>query len=418
MIALHVLILVSLMYVFARRIERTEKGLFWTAWLYRLLMGVSLGLVYTYYYDANDTWHFFEDAVKLSNLARTNFSEYVQFLLANQPDPEILQTLFSAQERSLFLVKSISLLALISGDNYWTCTIYIATLAFGASWYFFKTISTWFEHSKLAAALSFLFFPSVVFWSSGLVKETLALAGIMVIGAVFIEFMKGDKITVLHVLLCLVAGWVSWNLKYYWTALFIAVILTSLVVFLLGKKIDLLKTYWPLTWSLTFIGIGLVATRLHPNFYLDRLLEVIISNHNAFVKISKPETLIQFSNLRPDWWSIVMHAPFAIVSGLFRPWLGEANGLTGFMAALENLALTILLIGAFFRKTWKTTDGLLVTAVVVYVLMECVLMAISSPNLGTLSRYRVGFLPFFVFVISYKNPLIEKIRLLTWHRHK
>ncbi|QLH34142.1 MAG: hypothetical protein HWD62_18650 [Cyclobacteriaceae bacterium] len=148
------------------------------------------------------------------------------------------------------------------------------------------------------------------------------------------------------------------------------------------------------------------------------MLEVILSNHNAFVKISNPETLIQFSNLRPDWWSIVMNAPLAIVSALFRPWLGEANGLTGFMAAIENFALTILFIGAFFRKTWKTTDGLLVTAVVVYVLMECVLMAISSPNLGTLSRYRVGFLPLFVFAISYKNPLIEKIRLLTWHRHK
>ncbi|QLH34140.1 MAG: hypothetical protein HWD62_18640 [Cyclobacteriaceae bacterium] len=58
MIALHGLLLVSLMYVFARRVDPTEKGLFWTAWLYRLLMGVSLGLVYTYYYDANDTWHF------------------------------------------------------------------------------------------------------------------------------------------------------------------------------------------------------------------------------------------------------------------------------------------------------------------------------------------------------------------------
>ncbi|QLH34141.1 MAG: hypothetical protein HWD62_18645 [Cyclobacteriaceae bacterium] len=168
--------------------------------------------------------------------------------------------MFSAQERSLFLVKGISLLALISGDNYWTSTSYMATFAFGASWYFFKTICTWFEHSKLAAALSFLFFPSVVFWSSGLVKETFALAGILVIGAVFIKFMKGDKITGWHVLLCLVAGWVSWNLKYYWTALFLAVVLTSLVVFLLGRKFDLLKTYWPLAWGVTFIGIGLVAT--------------------------------------------------------------------------------------------------------------------------------------------------------------
>lgn len=418
MIVLHVLMLTGLLYYFSKRIDKTDRGLYWFGWLFRMLMSVALGLIYTYYYNANDTWHFFEDATKLSAVARTNFVAYLQVLFTNQPDPEIIQTLFYAQERSLFLVKCISFFALISRDNYWTCAIYMATLAFGASWFFFKTICTYYQHAKLAAAISFLFFPSIVFWSSGLVKETLALAGILIISAVFIRFINEDKITVLHVILSVVAGWVAWNLKYYWTALFLVSILTTLIVFLVGRRMVLLKAYWPLVWGLVFAVIGIAATRLHPNFYMERLLEVIISNHEAFVKISKPENLIQFYNLQPTWWSIIMNAPLAIVSGLFRPWLGEANGLTSIMAALENLVLAVLCISACFRKTWKTTDGLVITAVGVYVLMECVLMAISSPNLGTLSRYRVGFLPFFVFLISYGNPLIGKIRLLTWHRHK
>lgn len=418
MIVLHVLMLTSLLYYFSKQIDKVDNGLYWLAWLFRMLMSVALGLIYTYYYSANDTWHFFEDATKLSTVARTNFVAYLQVLFNNQPDPEIIQTLFYAQERSIFLVKCISFFALISGDNYWTCTIYMATLAFGASWYFFKTICTHYERAKPAAAISFLFFPSVVFWSSGLVKETLALAGILVISAVFIRFINEGKITVLHVFLCVVAGWVAWNLKYYWAALFLVSIVTTLIVFLVRRKIAFLKTYWPLAWGLVFAVIGIVATRLHPNFYIERLLEVIISNHQAFVKISKPEVLIQFYNLQPTWWSIIMNAPLAIVSGLFRPWFGEANGLTSLMAALENLALVVLCVSACYRKTWKTTDGLMITAVLVYVLLECVLMAISSPNLGTLSRYRVGFLPFFVFLISYGNPLIGKIRLLTWHRHK
>ncbi|MBX2917398.1 MAG: hypothetical protein KF856_19175 [Cyclobacteriaceae bacterium] len=418
MIVLHVLMLMGLLYYFSKEIDKADKELYWLAWLFRISMSVSLGLIYKYYYTANDTWHFFEDATKLSAVARDNLITYLQVLFTNQPDPEVVQTLFYAQERSLFLVKCISFFALISGDNYWACAMYMATLAFGASWYLFKTICTYFEHAKFAAALSFLFFPSVVFWSSGLVKETLALAGILVISAVFTRFINGGKVTVLQVILCVVAGWVAWNLKYYWTALFLVSILTTLIVFLVGRKIALLKTYWPLAWGLVFAIIGIVATRLHPNFYIERLLEVIISNHQAFVKISKPEGLIHFYNLQPTWWSIVMNTPLAIISGFFRPWLGEANGLTSIMAALENLVLAVLCISACFRKTWKTTDGLVIMAVVVYVLLECVLMAISSPNLGTLSRYRVGFLPFFVFLISYGNPLIGKIRLLAWHRHK
>jgi hypothetical protein len=36
-----------------------------------------------------------------------------------------------------------------------------------------------------------------------------------------------------------------------------------------------------------------------------------------------------------------------------------------------------------------------------------VFLALSTPNFGTLSRYRAGFLPFFVFVIAYRNPIVE-----------
>jgi hypothetical protein len=53
-----------------------------------------------------------------------------------------------------------------------------------------------FRKRQTAAALAFLFFPSVVFWSSGLVKETLALAGIFWMSTIFLRFLKGEKISV------------------------------------------------------------------------------------------------------------------------------------------------------------------------------------------------------------------------------
>ena len=111
MIVLHVLMLTGLLYYFSKRIDNADRRLYWFAWLFRMLMSVALGLIYTYYYSANDTWHFFEDATKLSAVARTNFVAYLQVLFTNQPDPEIIQTLFYAQERSLFLVKCISFFA-------------------------------------------------------------------------------------------------------------------------------------------------------------------------------------------------------------------------------------------------------------------------------------------------------------------
>lgn len=417
MIFIHLVLLSGGVYFFFTKSKVENKILFWLAWLFRVVMGIALGLVYTYYYGANDTWHFFEDAKTLSALARTDLGEYLQFLFSSNPEHAIWQTLVYTQERSLFLAKIISVFAWISDDNYWTCALYFATISFLAAWTLYVTVVKHFEETKLAAGLAFLFFPSVVFWSSGLVKETLALAGIFWITVILIKFLKGESVNVRQLLIGIVAFWVAWNLKYYWAALFVVVVTTTVLTFLL-QKFKLVKSYWGLTWGFLFFLICVLVSQVHPNFYFSRFLEVIVSNHDAFVQISKPEGLIHFYNLDAVWWSIIVNFPWALVSGLFRPWLGEASGFTGLMAAFENLFLLALLLGNFLRKSWRTHYGLLLTAILVYVTFLCVLLALSTPNLGTLSRYRVGFLPFFVFVIAYGNPLIEKIRQSTWHRHK
>lgn len=385
MIVVHFLLLLGAMCYFYKRNNVADNFLFWSAWIFRLAMGIAVGLIYTYYYNANDTWQFFEDAKILSALARSNWTDYLKFLFTGNSEDAVWQTLFYTQERSVFLVKFMSVLALISGDSYWTSALYFSSISFLAAWLLFATIVKYFEGTKLAAALAFLFFPSVVFWSSGLVKETLALAGIFWISTIFLKFLKGEKVSVFQFFIGLLAFWVTWNLKYYWAALFLVVVVTSVIVYLL-QRFAVAKTFWWLIWSVLFVLICAIASQLHPNFYFSRFLQVLVSNHDAFVQISKPEGLIHFYNLNSAWWSLFINSPWALVSGLFRPWLGEANGFTGLMAAFENLFLLILLLSTFFRKSWRTHYGLLLTAILVYVALLCVLLALSTPNLGTLSR--------------------------------
>jgi hypothetical protein len=40
---------------------------------------------------------------------------------------------------------------------------------------------------------------------------------------------------------------------------------------------------------------------MHPNFYPNRFLDVLITNHNDFVAISKSSTLIHFYQLESTW---------------------------------------------------------------------------------------------------------------------
>lgn len=126
-------------------------------------MAIALGLVYLHYYKSNDTWLFFYDAVKAAELGRTDIGEYIQFLWNSESSNPIMISLVNTQERSLFLVKIISITCLLTADNYWLCSIYFASISFFASWFLFASVSRHFDNSYREAALAFLFIPPFYF---------------------------------------------------------------------------------------------------------------------------------------------------------------------------------------------------------------------------------------------------------------
>ncbi len=407
MIFFHVVILGCFVWLHFKKSAGDHKILYGFALLFKLSMGIALGLVYRYYYQANDTWLFFEDAAKLADLAREDIRSYMQFLWRTDQAQPVWHLLANTQERSLFFVKIVSGFALISSKNYWITAIYFSFISFISSWYLLQTVIKNFAESTKAAALAFLFFPSVVFWSSGIVKETLALAGLYCLASVFIKIIKGDGRSWVEWLVVLFSFYVAWSLKYYWTALFMAVVSTSLIMFVGQKRMVSLQRFKLISWVFIFFALSGIASLLHPNFYLSRFLNVLITNHDEFVRISRPETLIHYYQLTASWLSIFLNAPWALFSGLFRPFIMEANGLIPVLASLENLVLLALTGALFFHRKLQQADRLLFFSTVVYVVLLCVFLALSTPNLGSLSRYRVGFLPFFTFIISYRNPLLQ-----------
>lgn len=407
MILLHVVILGCLVWLHFKKYAGDHKVVYGFALLFKLSMGIALGLVYRYYYQANDTWLFFEDAGKLADFARGDFKSYTQFLWHTDQTQSVWHLLANTQERSLFFVKIVSVFALISGNSYWITAIYFSFISFISCWYLFQTVIKNFAESTPAAALAFLFFPSVVFWSSGIVKETIALAGLYCLASVFIKIIKGDTRTWVEGVLVFFSFYVAWSLKYYWTALFMAVVTTSLLMFLVQKRIVGIQRYKLIAWVVIFLALSAIASQLHPNFYLTRFLNVLITNHDDFVKISRPDALIHYYQLTASWLSIFINAPWALCSGLFRPFIIEATGITPVFASIENFGLLVLTGACFFHRKAPNSDRLLFFSTVVYVVLLCVFLALSTPNLGTLSRYRVGFLPFFTFIISYRNPLLQ-----------
>lgn len=408
---------ISFLFFIAYRVwkidDRGIKNFFWPALILKLVAGICLGLVYTYYYTVGDTFAYFEDGVKLADLARTDLPLYFRFLWLSDDSFSIWSNLNFLQSRALFMVKITSVVNLISHNNYWVTTLYFSFISFISAWLLVKAILRLDHSLKYAATLSFLFFPSVVFWSSGLIKESLAMASLFFLTSIFLKVWLRETLRFWEWILIPLSLWLLWNLKYYYLAVFLPVVCTSLVVNLLfsGRLKFQPLAFRIFIWCLVFLIPLFAASLVHPNFYPERFLDVIISNYKEFHSISNPDDLIYYHTLQATVESIVRNAPWALFSGLFRPLPWEAGTVFQVFISIENVILLILSCTALSNvaNVVRSPNRMLLLSIILYAVMLCVFLALSTPNFGTLSRYRVGFLPFFLLLITIRNPVVLRM---------
>lgn len=383
----------------------------------KLICGVGLGFTYMYYYEAGDTISFWQDGVRMAGAFMDRPGDALLFLWDESLVPD-LQEQFSHQgPRSLFFTKICGLLALISNGNYWVMGAWLSLVAFAASWVLFSRLCRFFPEVKMAGALVILFFPSVVFWSSGLIKESLGLTALYLMIAIVVGVVHRDPLGVRHLVVFCLALWVGWNLKYYWLGIFLPVAMPVVFVAWLVRWKKSLARYDIGLWSILFLACTAAATNVHPNFYVSRFLEVIYQNNLEFTRLSEPPRLVQYYNLEPEMMSVLMNAPAALIAGLFRPFFWEAFNVLSWVAAIENLVIMGLVLQALpaVGKVFRSEHRVLILAGLMYALLLVVFLALSTPNFGTLSRYRIGALPVLLLIcLSPSTPLGRWLSTRRW----
>lgn len=410
-ILVNLIFIFSVMYWYSKR-TRTLQVVFWPALLFKLTSGIALGLLYTYYYDKHgaDTFIFFEDGVTLSKFARANLREYITFLWNGDDSYAIWEKLNVHQYRALFIAKIVSVVNLLTADNYWITSLYFSVVSFICSWRLVLTICAHFPMHKTAAIVSFLILPSVVFWSSGVMKETLALACLFFLTHVFLNLWMQKKNSIATYLLSILSFWILWQVKYYYVAVFAPVLTTSLVLkFIILPLLRIRKPGYEIAlWFVVFILSVFIFSLTRSNLHVENVASVIVKNQNTVQHFSKPAGTISFWNLEATGFSIAMNMPWALFSGLFRPFIWEATNVFQVMLSIENLVVLFFFIMALrnYKDALQSTNRLLILSVLVYATLLCMFLTLSTPNFGTLSRYRVGFLPFFFFLIACENSII------------
>lgn len=402
--AINIVFLALICFWIWKRDTQPLHKLFWPALLVKCMGGIALGVIYSTYYDPSDTFIFFKLASDQADIARNDFSAWLKILFAKEDG------FFLGEYRTVFFSKITSVLALLTGNNYWVSSLYYSLLSFFGAWYLSNTIARLFPGIKAAAVLAFLFFPSVVFWSSGIIKESIAMAALFFLAALFFKLWAKERISILSIVVAVLGIIVIFKLKYYYLAAFLPVTLSALIVKRVSGKFNLTKPVYIIGIFVVVLAIGFAAvTMLHPNFSPAKVLHVITFNNKVFMDVCSPEDVIHYCQLEPTWGSMLINAPWALISGLYRPFVWEANTVFKFITGLENLVLLIMTVLSlrYAKDLFRSSECLLILAVLLYCSILSIFLSLSTPNFGTLARYGAGYLPFFALIV-FNQPFVNK----------
>lgn len=371
---------------------------YWPGIILKITAGIFVGILYSNYYASGDSWVIFAEAVKLKNVAFHSFSTFINVYFGSNYDG-ISDFAYLLQPRAALMAKLVAPLAMVTNDNYWLTSMYLSSFSFTGFWLFANVIYK-ITKDKWVAVIPTIFYPSIVFWSSGVLKESLAIGALAGVMAIFISTYTHKKITWPLLLFFFPGLLLLMFLKYYFAAVFFVTVISGY----LSRIIVLKRAPWQAEIG-SLIAIFLVilglASLLHINLWPSRFLSVMVNNYHQYVLSSAADNVVEFKNLQPTVLSFLLYSPKALFAGLFFPlWWGTFNMLKLF-AVIENWLVLMLFIYAarHFQIPKQREMRILLWLGILFVIITAIFITFSAPNLGTLARYKIGYMFVFVTII-------------------
>jgi len=316
--------------------------------------------------------------------------------------------------QTLYFDKLVALINLLGGSVMSLSVLYVSLGCFIGCWSLVVALR-WAlpQAAPRAARLAFLLWPSVLWWTGGLNKETVLVGASAGVVALVLPRLYGAGRPAARswlrqlgqVLLGLLLAWLLTRVRY-----FFALPLLGGLVALAGVRAATRRRWlgagWPAQVGGLLLGLALLlgvakalGGRLLATAYF--VQEVNLNYHHGLAT-SGGRPHLAYAHWQPTAPGLLAHAPQAIIETLTRPWLGEAPWPQYVAAGLENALLTALVLwalGAAARGRPGPLPVALVAMLVLYCLLLAAFIGLSTPNLGTLNRYRSVLLPWLLWLV-------------------
>lgn len=391
--------------------------------LLKVMAGTALWAVYTWGYPDRsmaDIFKYFDDSKVMYDALWDRPSDFLRMLTGIGNDSAyftekyylVMNNWVRRFETNVYndshtMIRFNAVLRILSFGQYHVHTVFASFLSTAGLVALYRALQPFVRGRERGLMLGVFAWPSLLFWSSGPLKESLLMLGFgfFLLGALrpmsnrpitrgLAALMLGLALMLVvkfYVLLCLIPGLLAW----WWTHL--------------RPGRPLLKS--ALVHVLLVVA-ALLFGRAFPAYDPLYLLALKQSDFLGMAREVASGSVVAVPLLEPTFLGFIKQIPVAIHLCFISPFEMLGKGPLPLAAALENVfVIGLPLITLLRRQAWPLVDRPTMLFALSFVLLLSLLIGWTVPVVGALVRYRIPLLP---FISLFTLLVIDTERLPRW----
>lgn len=398
----------------------------------KIVGAVFIGLLYQYYYGSGDTGNYFLQA-KIVNSALAEGPVKWLNLLFSIPNwyengywGYISQLMWYNSVAEYTVVGITAVGSLLTFGTYLPLAVMLAAISFTGVWALFRTFAMQYPNYIKSIAVATLFIPTCIVWGSGVLKDTFCMFGLgwMTFGA--FRILINRDFSIKNILITVISFYLISNIKMYILIAFLPAV-TLWILFSYSHKVK--NGFIRFFLRIAVVGVAAVGLVFFADTFskdmgkysLDKIGETAQITADYLYSISSDQggSAYNLGTFTPTFQGMVSKFVPAVNVTLYRPYLWEAGKALQLISALEAFLFLFITLKIFFvlgpLRVWRT---IIKDPNIQFCLMFAIIFAfavgITSSNFGTLSRYKIPCLPFFMLalILTYYKNVPDGKRLL------
>lgn len=389
----------------------------------KIIGGVLYALLVLYFWQIGDTLSYFRETLEIRQLlAEGKISFYQIFFYDYEYFKETYDLKRSVNDSGFMVVKFSLVLSYFSFSRFLVTTILMATIAYAGLFKLFETFVYFTPSSHRIIAAFVLFFPSIFLYGSGILKDTICMSALGWFYYAMHQMVIRKNFKTVYFLIAFLSFYFIFVVKIYIIAAFVPCYIVYLIIILASRVKNTLLKVIALPLMITLISLLYItnAEKIDKALGAYSLTEIqgsIEGLQKSYMDDQDAGSNFDLGTFEPTLSGMIKKIPAGITAALYRPFFWEIKKPIMLITGLESLFILFFTLLAIKMAGPKNFVTLLFTNAEIllfigFSVMFAGLVGLSTLNFGTLARYRISAIPFYLMglllIIKYSKKNVNE----------